>query len=190
MNAIEFAPTEEKYPAVSQTKTRIYELEIELQEVRHKERLKLELRGALLGSSPTEPSDRRLNEVEAEILTLQAQKTRLTDRIDELKRTLPQIEAEAKQTETALETAQENRKTIKGEISDLDNKINKSLEPLMDLIQKRKEAINRLEKAGNEISTLTSELRWHPPTAEYPPALPEMLRMLKEVLDKLFPRNW
>ena len=180
---------DEPYPKVSQVKTQIYEAEEKLHNIRQKERLKLEERGALLGLPDTQENNERLNRVETEILTLQAQKDRLVDRIDKLNRDLPVVLAEAKQTEAALETAQENRKKIKSELKDLDKELNEILKKPMDLIQQRKTTIDRLERAGDEIQTLTSVLRWHPPTEEYPPALPEMMKELKEVLDKLFPRR-
>jgi len=184
MTATKVLPEKEKYPLVSQTKSHIYELEKQFQEVRYKEELKLQTRGTLLQQPPSEESNRRRHEVESEIGNLQAQKKHLTDWIADLTdKTLPQVEAEAKETETQLKNAQENRKTIKGEISDLDKKINESAKPLIDLIEQRQTIIHALVNVGDEIQTLTAKLRWHPPEQAFPPCEPEMLRRFRELLD-------
>ena len=51
---LQFVPTTERFPRISEVKTQIYELEKELREVTIKEELKFDLRGALLGVSATE----------------------------------------------------------------------------------------------------------------------------------------
>ena len=54
--------------------------------------------------------------------------------------------------------------------------------PLMDLIDHRNTIIRHFETTGGEIQTLNGVLRWNSPEKEYPPAEPEMLRNLRELL--------
>ena len=123
-----------------------------------------------------------MNEVEAEIETLQKKRTRLTDRIEKLKEDLPIVTAEAHQTEAALKAAHEAVKKAKTEIEDLGRELNESLKEPMDLIEKRKSAIHRLQKAGNEADRLNTLLRWPRLEQVFPPAEPELMRTLRDIL--------
>jgi len=180
-------PTKERYAKVSQVKTQIYEAEQKLHNIRQKERLKLEERGSYLQLPETLDKDERLDRVDAEILVVQAQKDRLTDQIDGLKTKLPQVEAEAQDAEKQLKLAYDNRKKIKTEIEDLGKKLNDTVKPLIELIEHRNTIIHNHEKAGDEIQRLNSTLGWNSPAKEYPPAEPEMIRNLR---DLLHPQPW
>jgi len=180
-------PTKERYAKVSQVKTQIYEAEEKLHSIRQKEKLKTAERGAYLQLPDTMDKDRRLDRVEAEIVVVQTQKTRLTDQVDELKNKLPQAEAEAQDAEKQLESAYDNRKKIKSEIEVLGKKLNEAVKPLIDLIQDRNTIVHNFEMAGNEIQRLNGVLGWNSPAKEFPPAEPEMTRRLR---DLLHPQPW
>ena len=125
--------------------------------------------------------------MEAEIVVVQAQKTRLTDQIDWLKRELPQVKAEAQEAEKQLKGAYDSRKRIKSEIEDLDKKVNDTVKPLIELIDHRNTIVHHFEKAGDEIQRLNGDLGWNSPAKDYPPAEPGMLRNLRELLH---PQPW
>ena len=180
-------PTKERYAKVSQVKTQIYEAEEKLHSIRQKEKLKTAERGSYLQLPDTMDKDRRLDRVEAEIVVVQTQKTRLTDQVDELKNKLPQAEAEAQDAEQQLKLAYDNRKNIKSEIEEADKKLNDAIKPLIDLIEHRNTIIHNFEKTGDEIQSLNGQLRWHPLAREASPAEPEMLRKLR---DLLHPQPW
>ena len=126
--------------------------------------------------------ERRLDRVEAEIVVVQAQKDRLKDQIDGLKTELRLAKVEAQEAEKQLKLAYDNRKKIKSEIEDLGKKLNKAVKPLIDLIEERNTIIHNFEKAGDEIQRTNGVLGWNSPAKEYPPAEPEMIRQLRDLL--------
>jgi len=172
------------FPQVHQIETQIDQLERQLQTVKQKEELKAQQRGALLRQSATQENNEHLNKVETEIDTIEAEKKRLRDRIDELKKEVVDVEAEARKSKAELKAAHDDRKKIKGEIEDLDEKLSKVVKPVIDLIQQRQQIIHNSEKVEDIIQTLTGKLRWHPSKIEAAPPTPEILEKLQQLLPR------
>jgi len=137
----------------------------------------------LLRRPETEITNRLLTTLEAEILSTQAIKTRLQDRIADFKKTIPVLLGQAKQNEKDLIDTRKKFKELNIEITGIDKRLKKSLEGSMVLIRERQKAIELLEKTVYRVSHLLRELKWSVPQDETVPSELAILDELKKLID-------
>jgi len=173
------------YPRVHEKETRIQELERQLRFIIQKGESLIIQKEALLRLPPDTPSTKRQwEEFRVQIIANKSERDITTDRLTLFKKDLPTLLDEAERAEVDLTAAKEEIKTIRSQIKKIDNAITIAVIKPMDLIKQRQETVHLFQKADQEIASLTSKLRWHPPTPEEVPAEPKALAELRDLFPK------
>ncbi len=175
---------EQRYPRVSETKTRILELEQQLRIIKRQEEHLVTSREALVKLSASKATDQRWQELQIQILSNQSEKNLCTERLNSLKEELPKIIAVAERAENDLTDAKAEIEKIRVKITDIDKELAKTLKTPMALIESRKKALWDLVKAGEKVQDFTNALNWHPVMVESIPLEPPIMENLKALLPR------
>jgi len=170
------------YPKVHQKETQIQELERQLKFIIQKEESLIVQKEALLRLPPdTASTKQQWEEFRVQVVANKHERDLTTDRLTLFREDLPQLLDQAEKAEVDLVGKKEEKEKIKSQITKMDKELAKLLKRPMALIKERQETIQLLQLADQEISSLTSLLRWHPPKPEVLPGEPEVLSKLKSL---------
>ena len=169
------------YPRVHQQQTQIQELERQLRFIIQKGESLIVQKKALMRLPDTPSTRQQWEAFKIQIISNKSERDFATEKLSVLKQDLPQLLDQAEQAEVNLTAKKEELKAIKTQIEKIDNAITKAVIKPMALIKERLETIHLFQKADQEIASLTSKLRWHPPTPEVVPGEPKALEALKNL---------
>jgi len=176
------------YPRVHEKETQIQELERQLRFIIQKGESLIVQKKALMRLPDTPSTKQQWEEFRVQIIANKSEKDFATEKLTLFKKDLPQLQDAAERAEVDLAGKKEELKGIKTQIEKIDNAITKAVIKPMALIKERQETIHLFQKADQLIASLTSKLRWHPPTPEEVPAEPKALEALINMFPKQFVR--
>ena len=169
------------FPKIHQQETQIQELERKLEFIIQKGESLIIQKEALLRLPDTPSTQRQWEEFRVQVVANKHERDLTTDKLTLFKKDLPQLLDQAEKAEVDLVGKKEEIKGIKTQITKMDKEITKALQKPISLIKSRQETLQLLQQADQEISTLTSLLRWHPTTPEPVPGEPAAIKEFQEL---------